>query len=109
MKPKKIPCFKCNIALKPVFITHMGIRLEALKCPKCKQSVFTESLATTAVRQLEARRLSLEYKKHPIKIGNSWGFIFPKEVTEVFGLNNSKLNLKIHPNLAKKKIEILLP
>ena len=108
MTTKTLPCIDCEIPLKKAFVTHMGVKLEALKCPKCKQSIFTEDLATKAIVQLEARRLCSEYNKHPIKIGNSWGLTFPKEVTEVFGLNNAKLNLKVHPRLAKKKIEIYL-
>jgi len=47
-----------------------------------------------------------EYIKNPIKIGHSWSMTFPKEVAEVFGLENSRTKLKIHPNTEKGRIEI---
>jgi len=68
MKTKTLPCIDCEISMKETLVNHKGLRLKALQCPKCKRSFFTEDLATHAIAQLEARRLSLEYNKHPIKI-----------------------------------------
>ena len=55
-----------------------------------------------------ARRLEKNYVKYPIKIGHSWGMTFPKDMAEVFNLDNPKTKLKIYPNLEEGKIEIKL-
>ena len=101
-------CMKCTIPMKKTFITYKGIKFEARECPKCKEKIFTEDLTLKAITKLEARKVESEYNKHPIKIGNSWGITFPKEVAEVFGLNNSKVNIRVHPLVEKGKIEISL-
>lgn len=61
-----------------------------------------------AISKLESSKLQQEYVKKPIKIGHSWGITFPKELTDTFNLDNPKTELKIHPNLEKRKIEINL-
>ena len=43
-----------------------------------------------------------------MKIGHSWGMTFPKEMAEVFSLDNPKTKLSLHPKLAENKIEIEL-
>jgi hypothetical protein len=97
---------KCEVPMKKTHVTHKGLKFEARQCPECKEKIFTENLAMKAISQLEARRLQKEYIKHPIKIGHSWGMTFPKEITDVFNINNSKTTFKIHPNVEKGKIEL---
>jgi len=101
-------CIRCNKLLKEATFSYKGVHLEALQCPRCGEKIFTESLAMQALDKLEAHRLQSFYVKHPIQIGHSWGFTFPKEVAEVFGLNNGKVTFKLHPDFTKKKIEIVL-
>ena len=99
-------CFNCNVPMKKTFVNYKGIELEARECPKCKNRVFTEELTMKAISQLEAKRLENEYVKNPIRIGHSWGITFPKEVVDVFNLNNSKTKIKMRPNVEKGVIEI---
>ena len=101
-------CINCDVPMKKTFVEYKGMKLEARQCPKCKEKIFTEDLTMKAISKLESKRLEEEYIKHPIKIGHSWGMTFPKEVTDVFNLNNTAIKLKIHPNLDKDKIEISL-
>ena len=101
-------CISCNTPMRKTYIGYNGIKFEARQCPKCKEKIFTEDLAMKAISQLETSRLEQEYIKHPIKVGHSWGLTFPKEVTEVFGLDHKGTVLKIHPNVEKGKIKIFL-
>lgn len=101
-------CIECKIPMKKTFVIYKGIKFEARQCQKCKEKIFTEDLTMKAISKLESKRLAQEYIKHPIKIGHSWGMTFPKEVTEIFGLDSPKTLLKIHPNAEKGKIEISL-
>ncbi len=99
-------CMNCGVNMKKTFVVYKGIYFEALQCPKCKEKIFTENLAFRAITKLESEKLKEEYVKRPIRIGHSWGITFPKEVAEVFNLNDPKVVLKIHPLLEKSKIEI---
>lgn len=108
MAHNKRLCMNCNIQMKKTFVDYKGVKFEAMQCPKCKEKIFTEDLAMKAISKLEARKLESEYVKHPIKIGHSWGITFPKDITEVFNLENPKTKLKLHPDIGKGKIEISL-
>ena len=108
MTANKRVCIHCNIPMVKATMKYKGMDFEARQCPQCKEKIFTEDLAMKAIVQLETKRLEEEYIKHPIKVGNSWGLTFPKEVTEVFGLDHKGMKLRIHPNVEKGKIEILL-
>jgi len=108
MITNKRVCMHCNVPMVKAIVQYKGMGFEARQCPKCKENIFTEDLAMKAISQLETSRLEQEYIKHPIKVGHSWGLTFPKEVTEVFGLDHKGTVLKIHPNVEKGKIEILL-
>ncbi len=99
-------CIDCTIPMKKKFVVYKGVKLEARECPKCQERIFTEDLAMKAISTLEAKRMAVEYSKHPIKVGNSWGMTFPKEVVEVFGIGDATKTLKIHPLAQKGKIEI---
>ena len=101
-------CMNCGIPMKKAFVEYKGIKFEARQCPKCDEKIFTEDLAMKAISELESKRLEKEYIKYPIKIGHSWGITFPKEMTEVFNLDNSKTKLSIQPKLSENKIEIVL-
>lgn len=104
----KNKCSNCNIALKKTSVKYKEIEFEAMQCPKCREKIFTEDMAMRAINKLESERLKSEYIKRPIKIGHSWGIIFPKEISDVFELNRINTKLKLHPDLEKGKIEISL-
>ncbi len=103
---KKETCINCGVPMKKIYIDYKGVKLEARQCPKCKQKVFSEDLTMKAIAKLEAKRLEQVYIKHPIRIGHSWGMTFPKDVTDVFELDNPKTKIRLIPNLEKGKIEI---
>ena len=105
MVSKKL-CMDCKVAMEKTFLHYKGTRFEALQCPKCKEKIFTEDLAMKAIHTLESSRLKQEYIKRPIKIGHSWGITFPKEITQVFNLNNPGTKVKMHPNVGKRRIYI---
>ena len=106
MKNKKGLCISCSALMKKTYINYKGLRLEARECTKCKMRIFTEDLTMKAISQLEAKRLETDYIKKPIRVGHSWGMTFPKEVADVFNLNNTAAKIKIHPNVVKGIIEI---
>ncbi len=101
-------CINCNVKMKKTFVEYREMKFEARQCPKCKEKIFTEDLTMKAISKLESKRLEKEYIKHPMKIGHSWGMTFPKDMAEVFNLNNPKTKLWLHPKLAENKIEIML-
>ena len=101
-------CINCNVKMKKTFVEYKGVKFEARQCPKCKEKIFTEDLTMKAISKLESKRLEKKYIKHPMKIGHSWGITFPKDVAEVFSLNNPKTKFSLHPKLAENKIEIVL-
>ena len=105
MKNNRI-CIKCNVPMAKTFVTYKNMKFEARQCPKCKDKIFTEDLAIQAVSQMEARKVKDEYKKNPIRIGNSWGVTFPKPLVDFFNLDNPEAGLSIHANIKKRKIEI---
>lgn len=97
-------CIDCGSEMKRKLTKFMGLRVEALHCPRCKVEVFTEDQARKIALALDARRLKKEYVKKAIKIGSSWGFTFPKDIVEVFNLRSKKL--RIHADAQKRTIEI---
>lgn len=101
-------CINCNVPMKKTFVEYKGMKFEARQCPKCKEKIFTEDMAMKAISKLEAKRLEKEYVKHPMKIGHSWGMTFPKDMAEVFNLNDSRTKLRLQPKVAEGKIEIIL-
>ena len=101
-------CIDCDIKLKRDFVMYKGLKMEALMCPKCKSKVFTEKQTLKAISKLESKRLEQEYKKRPIRIGHSWGMTFPKDIVDVFGIENPDTTLIISPRPEKNKIEISL-
>jgi len=99
-------CINCQTPMKKTHISYKGVTLEAQQCPKCKEKIFTEKLAMKAIHKLEAEQLKKEYLKTPIKIGNSIGITFPKEMTDAFELGKPNKKLKLHHNLEKRQITI---
>lgn len=110
MKKKKAwdLCINCGVQTNKSFLKYKGIKLEAMECPKCHQKVFTERQTLHAIRQLEAGSLKKEYTKRPVKIGHSWGLIFPKAVSKVFQLDLKSAELRIRPSIGRRKIELLV-
>ncbi|MEK6972470.1 MAG: hypothetical protein AABW72_00320 [archaeon] len=96
----------CGGKLHKTSIKYKGILLEGEECSKCHEKMFSEEQATKAIDEIEQHDLKEKYVKHPVKIGNSWGVIFPNEVSKKFQLNQKKTELIIHPMLSKKMIEL---
>ena len=92
--------------MKKTFVTHKNMKFEARQCLKCKDKIFTEDLAIQAINKMEAKKVIEAFKKHPIRIGNSWGVTFPKPLVEFFNLDNPQAELRVHANIKKRKIEI---
>lgn len=46
---KKELCINCSEPMKKVYINYKDVKLEARKCSKCKQKVFTEDLTMKAI------------------------------------------------------------
>jgi hypothetical protein len=105
ISPDERKCIKCNVPMKKTFVNYNGVKFEARQCPHCKEKIFTEELTMKAIAALESKRLEKEYVKRPVKIGHSLGFIFPKDVTDVFNIDGKK-KLRLIPNVAKGRIEI---
>lgn len=100
-------CINCNVVLNKSSVIHKGTKLEAFQCPKCKQKLFTEEQTLSAINKIEEKRLKKEYSKKLIKIGHSLGLTFPKDITNVLGLDNTTI-LRIHPDVKRSKIEIFV-
>ncbi len=105
MKTPQRLCIDCRIPMKKAISEYKGLQFDALECPQCKQKIFTQEQATQVIDKLEAQRLQQEYQRKIIKIGNSWGFTFPKDIVEVFQLT-PKTPLRIQTDLKHNKIEI---
>ncbi|MBU1199393.1 MAG: hypothetical protein KKF46_03690 [Nanoarchaeota archaeon] len=99
-------CVKCDAKLHPTKLKISGIEFEGLRCIKCGEKVFTEKQMNAVAAALEQKRLKGEYKKHPIKIGHSYGMIFPKDIVQVFNLDAKGTQLGIKADKARHKIEI---
>lgn len=98
-------CFDCKIPCNLVMTKVMGVKVEAYKCPKCREITFTSKQASKGFLKIKEEKMQNQYKKRPIKIGHSLGLTFPKRIVEVFNLSKkSKLNIK--PKLKKNIIEI---
>jgi hypothetical protein len=100
---------KCHECGKPMKLTSgkfEGILCEWYHCPKCKISIFTEDQALAFGRQYQQKLLKEKYAKKPIKIGHSYGMIFPKDIVKAFNLDSKETKFDIHTDFAKNKIEI---
>jgi len=102
----KEKCVFCGVKLEPASIALRGIKLDGLKCPKCGDKVFNEEQVGLALAALEQKRLKENYTKRPVKIGNSYGMIFPRDIVKVFNLDSDKISLHLKSDKAKNKIEI---
>ena len=79
--------------------------LKLSRCSKCGKGIFTEEQATLAALQVDAHKLKKQYSKRLIKIGHSTGFIFPKELIDVFKINPS-VEIILIPKLKENIIEL---
>lgn len=105
-KTVNLLCFECEKPMQKATVTYRGIAFEAWKCPNCKESIFTEEQSLIFARRLDQQRMEENYTKSPMKIGSSWGITFPKDVVDVFRLNNKKTKMKLIPDVAAGKIII---
>jgi hypothetical protein len=94
------------MVMLPVKTRFRGLEFESWKCPKCKETIFTEQQSLDVVRALDQQRLEIEYHKHPMRIGRSWGMTFPKDVARVFHLNDKSAKFRIVPDVSAGKIII---
>jgi len=92
--------------MKLIVEPYEGIVSEAYRCPKCKTTIFTEDQALAFGKQYQQKLLKEKYAKHPIKIGHSYGMIFPRDLVRVFNLDSKDTKLNIRADRAKNKIEI---
>lgn len=99
-------CVNCDAKLHLTRLKIAGMEFDGLKCPKCGEKVFNEKQMDAVVAALEQKRLKGEYKKRPVKIGHSYGLIFPKDIVQVFNLDVKGTSLGIKANKLKKTIEI---
>jgi len=89
-----------------VKISHRGIEADAYSRLKCKMNVFTQEQALTFGRKLQQKLLKDKYVKKPIKIGHSYGMIFPRDIVKVFNLDSPKTTMDVKMDSSKNKIEI---
>jgi hypothetical protein len=97
-------CGECGTRMIEDTTTYKGIPLTSSVCPRCKLNVFTEHQFAEAFRKIQQARLRDSYTKRPIRIGNSIGITFPKEVVEAFQLKKKKVRMK--PNIGTGVIAI---
>jgi DNA-directed RNA polymerase subunit RPC12/RpoP len=99
-------CLQCGKAMELVKTSHEGIEADAYRCEKCKMTVFTQEQALTFGRKLQQKLLKDKYVKKPIKIGHSYGVIFPRDLVKAFNLDSPKTILDVKMDSSKNKIEI---
>jgi len=104
MKTKE--CYKCGTQMRLVNEKFEGIMCESYRCPKCKTTIFTEEQARAFGGVYQQKLLKEKYVKKPVKIGHSYGMIFPKEIVKAFNLNSKEAKLDINTDFSKNKIEI---
>jgi hypothetical protein len=104
MKAEK--CHKCGAEMKLVTERFEGVVCESYRCPKCRTAIFTEEQAHAFGRIYQQKIIKEKYTKRPVKIGHSYGVIFPKGIVKVFNLDSEKVELSIKADQAKNKIEI---
>jgi len=92
--------------MEPIKTTHEGIEADAYRCSKCKMTVFTEEQALLFGHKLQQKLLKDKYVKKPVKIGNSYGMIFPRDLVKAFNLDSPKTTLDVKMDSSKSKIEI---
>ncbi|MBN2142668.1 hypothetical protein JW711_05045 [Candidatus Woesearchaeota archaeon] len=85
---------------------YKGVVSEAYRCRKCRAVIFTEEQALAFGKKYQQKLLKEKYEKHPVKIGNSYGMLFPRELVKALNLDSKKTRLEIEMDLAKSKIEI---
>jgi len=92
--------------MKPVRTIHEGVEADAYRCSSCRMTIFTQEQALIFGRKLQQKLLKEKYIKKPVKIGHSYGVIFPKDIVQVFNLDSKGTELGIKADKAKNKIEI---
>jgi hypothetical protein len=90
----------------PAKVILKGLQFDGWGCSKCKEKIFTEKQSLAVVKGLDQQRLANDYIKHPMRIGRSWGMTFPKEVCDIFNLNDKKTKMRLIPNVSEGKIVI---
>jgi DNA-directed RNA polymerase subunit RPC12/RpoP len=99
-------CLKCGKPMKLIVENYKGIVSEAYRCSKCRTTIFTQEQALIFGRKLQQKLMKEKYVKKPIKIGNSYGIIFPRDIVRAFNLDSKKTELDVKMDSANNKIEI---
>ena len=99
-------CHKCGKPMKLIMEKHEGVDYEAYRCPSCKLIIFTQEQAIMLGKKLQQKMLKDKYIKKPIKIGNSIGVIFPRDLVKAFDLDSPDTTLNVKMDSSKNKIEI---
>jgi hypothetical protein len=97
-------CGECGKEMVTKKTRYKGLVLDVDQCPRCKSSYFSEKQFAEAFKKIQQARLKDSYLKTPIRIGNSIGITFPKEVVEAFQLKKKKVRMK--PNIGTGVIAI---
>jgi hypothetical protein len=104
MKIKK--CYKCGTQMNLINEKFEGILCESYRCPKCRTGIFTEEQARAFGSVYQQKLLKEKYVKKPVKIGHSYGMIFPREIVKAFNLDSKEAKFDINTDFSKGKIEI---
>lgn len=102
----KESCIHCDTEMRKATVTYRGLKFDAMECPKCREKIFTEKQTLDMARKLDEISMKKEYTKHPVRIGHSFGLIFPKAVSKIFGLDRKSTELRIKPLVKSGKIEL---
>lgn len=102
----KEKCFKCGTLMKEHGCKIAGVDAIGLKCLKCGDLVFTEAQAIAAAKKIDRSRLKEKYTKKPVKIGNSYGILMPRDIVKVFNLDSKDARIDIKTDKSNNKIEI---
>jgi DNA-directed RNA polymerase subunit RPC12/RpoP len=99
-------CLQCGKEMKSVKTIHEGIEADAYRCPSCKMTIFTQEQALIFGRKLQQKLFKEKYVKKPIKIGHSYGVIFPRDIVKAFNLDSDQTRFDVKMDISKGKIEI---
>jgi hypothetical protein len=97
-------CFRCGKKMVTRKVRHKGIDLFVEKCLGCGETYFSEKQFDEAFIKIQQGRMKEDYIKKPMRIGNSIGITFPKEVVDAFQLDKKRVRLK--PNIRSGVIQI---
>ena len=87
-------CGDCETEMEEKEETHIGEKILIYTCPKCGKSLLNLDDAIKIQRKLIT---AIEEERTVVKIGNSIGVTFPKELKKIFKLGE-KVKIKFDPD-----------